>query len=94
MYLDRSEIKKTWPCLVISPDEMNHYINTVIVAPMTIKSPDYTTRVEVHFEYKDGWIVLDQIRTIDKSRLVKKMGKIEKKTMLKIKSLLREMLVE
>lgn len=94
MHLDGSEIQKIRPFLVISPDEMNHYINTVIVAPMTIKYPDYPTRVEVHFEYKDGWIVLDHIRTIDKSRLVKKMGKIEKKTMLKIKNILREMLVE
>ena len=89
-----SEIQKKRPCLVISPNEMNHYINTIIIAPMTTKSHNYPTRVEINFENKNGWIVLDQIRTIDKSRLIKKMGKIEKKTTLKVKDILREMLVE
>ena len=71
-----SEIKKTRPCLIISPDEMNNHIATVIVAPMTSKGRDYPTRVDCQFEGKDGQIVLDQIRTVDKSRLVKKPGKI------------------
>lgn len=89
-----SEIQKTRPCLVISPNEMNHYINTVIIAPMTTKSHNYPTRIEVDFDNKFGWIVLDQIRTIDKSRLIKKMGKVEKKTIQKVKAILREMLVD
>ena len=89
-----SEIQKTRPCLVISPNEMNHFINTIIIAPMTTKSHNYPTRIEINFENKNGWIVLDQIRTIDKSRLIKKMGKIDKKTIQKVKDTLREMLVE
>ena len=71
-----SEIQKTRPCLVISPDEMNDHINTVIVAPMTTKGRDYPTRVNCQFEGKEGQVVLDQIRTVDKIRLVKKLGKI------------------
>ena len=89
-----SEIQKTRPCLVISPNEMNHFINTIIIAPMTTKSHKYPTRIEINFENKNGWIILDQIRTIDKSRLIKKMGKIDKKTIQKVKDTLREMLVE
>ena len=71
-----SEIKKTRPCLVISPDEMNRWIRTVIVAPMTTKGRAYPTRVECEFQGKTGQIVLDQIRTVDKSRLVRKLGKL------------------
>ena len=71
-----SELRKTRPCLVISPDEMNRHIRTVIVAPMTTKGRNYPTRVACRFQKKDGQIVLDQIRTIDKSRLVKKLGRI------------------
>ena len=75
-----AEIKKTRPCLVISPDEMNKYIKTLIVAPMTSKTRDYPTRVPVTFNDKEGNIVLDQIRTIDKSRIVKKLGTLDAKT--------------
>ena len=71
-----SEIKKTRPCLVISPDEMNRHINTVIVATMTTKGKPYPTRVACRFDGKDGQIVLDQIRTVDKVRLVKRLGSI------------------
>jgi mRNA interferase MazF len=71
-----SEIRKTRPALVVSPDEINHNIATVIIAPMTTGGKLYPTRVECEFEGKQGKIVLDQIRTIDKSRLVKKMGRI------------------
>ena len=71
-----SEIQKTRPCVVISPDEMNRNIATVIVAPMTTKGKAYPTRVVCRFQAKDGQIVLDQIRTIDKTRLVKKLGQI------------------
>ena len=69
-----SEIKKTRPCLVISPDEMNRHIRTVIVAPMTTRGRSYPTRVDCIFEGKAGQVVLDQIRTVDKSRLVKRLG--------------------
>lgn len=88
------EIKKTRPCLVISPNEMNHTISTVIIAPMTTKSNKYPTRVELKFQKKHGWIVLDQIRTVDKKRLIKRLGEVNKKTILKVKNILSEMLVE
>ena len=71
-----SEIQKTRPCVVISPDEMNKYIATVIVAPMTTKGQSYPTRIACQFQGKDGQIVLDQNRTVDKTRLVKKLGQI------------------
>ncbi|MEN6507431.1 MAG: type II toxin-antitoxin system PemK/MazF family toxin [Smithella sp.] len=88
------EIQKTRPCVVLSPDEMNHNISTIIVAPMTTKSHPYPTRIEVNFNNKDGWIVLDQIRTIDKTRLVKKMGKIDRKIIHNVKKVIKEMLVD
>ena len=69
-----SEIQKTRPCLVVSPDEMNRYIRTVIIAPMTSTQRDYPTRVNVTFQRKKGQIVLDQIRTVDKSRLARRLG--------------------
>ena len=71
-----SEIRKTRPCLIISPDEMNDHIRTVIVAPMTTKGRPYPTRVPCTFQGKRGQIVLDQIRTVDKTRLVKRLGSI------------------
>jgi mRNA interferase MazF len=71
-----SEIRKTRPCVVISPDEMNLHIRTVIVAPMTTQGQAYPTRVACRFEGKSGQIVLDQIRTVDRRRLVKKLGKL------------------
>ncbi len=88
------EIKKTRPCLIISPDEMNHAIRTVIVAPMTTKSRNYPTRVPVSFEGKEGWIVLDQIRTVDSIRLTKKLGSISKREIQQVKAVIREMLVD
>ena len=88
------EIQKTRPCLIISPDEMNHNISTVIIAPMTTKSHNYPTRVELKFLGKKGWIVLDQIRTIDKQRLLKKIGKIEIKEAVKVKEIIKAMLVD
>ncbi len=86
-----SEIQKVRPCLVISPDEMNRHIATVIVAPMTTKGRDYPTRVFCSFEGKAGQVVLDQIRTIDKSRLVKKLGKIDKQVEEDVLTILAEM---
>lgn len=75
-----SEIRKTRPCLVIAPDEMNRHIRTVIIAPMTTRGRGYPTRVACTFEGKTGEVVLDQIRTVDKARLVKRLGQIDKAT--------------
>ena len=85
------EVKKTRPCLVISPDEMNRYISTVIVAPMTTKGRDYPTRLGCMFQGKQGRIVLDQIRTIDKIRIVRKLGQISSSAQEKVLSALGEM---
>lgn len=71
-----SKIHKTRPCVIISPDEMNRHIATVIIAPMTTKGQPYPTRVVCYFQGKDGQIVLDQIRTVDKTRLIQKLGEI------------------
>ena len=86
-----SEIQKTRPCLIISPDEMNAHIRTVIVAPMTTAGRNYPTRVLCVFQNKQGQIVLDQIRTIDKIRLVKKLGRIDKKSELEVISVLQNL---
>ena len=88
------EIKKSRPCAIISPDELNQYMGTVIIAPMTTKSHPYPTRVPVTFARTPGWIALDQIRAIDKRRLVKRLGKLEAKTIASIKSVIQEMLVD
>src|SRR5215210_920360 len=86
-----SEIKKTRPCLIISPDEMNHYINTVIVAPMSTKGREYPTRVACKFQGKQGQVVLDQIRTVDKARLARRLGRIDAQAQTKVLSVLGEM---
>jgi mRNA interferase MazF len=86
-----SEIKKTRPCVIISPDEMNQYINTVIIAPMTTSKKTYKSRVNIKFQEKDNQIVLDQIRAVDKQRLVKKIGKITKADSQAVCSTLIEM---
>ena len=86
-----SEIQKTRPCLIISPDEMNRYIRTVIVAPLSIAGKDYPTRVACKFQKKKGQIVLDQIRTIDKTRLIKKLGSIDPQTQLEVISVLQRL---
>lgn len=85
------EIQKTRPCLIISPDEMNHFISTIIIAPMTTKSRKYPTRVACKFKGKAGDIVLDQIRTVDKKRLVKKLGTINSASQRKTIAVLQEM---
>lgn len=85
-----SEIRKTLPCVIISPEEM-HSLNTVLVAPMTTKGFHFPTRISVTFQGKKGQIVLDQIRAVDKSRLVKKLGRLRESVGLNILSLLQEM---
>jgi len=86
-----SEIQKTRPCLVVSPNEMNHNIRTLIVAPMTTKGRAYPSRVNCKFQEKEGQVVLDQLRTIDKSRIVKKLGTLSQSTQLKVLDTLQEM---
>jgi mRNA interferase MazF len=86
-----SEIQKTRPCLIISPDEMNRFIRAVIVAPMTTKGNAYPTRVSCKFQGKRGQVVLDQIRTVDKARLVKRLGRVDKQTQAEVLSVLGEM---
>ena len=85
------EIKKTRPCTVVSPDEMNHHIGTVIIAPMTTKGRGYPTRVACTFQGVEGQVVLDQIRTVDKARLVKRLGHLSSSTVDRLTSVLIEM---
>ena len=89
-----SEIKKTRPCLIISPNEINHHISTVIVAPMTTKGQPYPTRVTCQFQGKEGQIVLDQIRTVDKTRLIKLLGQITTEEQKAVLDILAEMFAE
>jgi len=89
-----SEIKKTRPCLIISPNEINHHISTVIVAPMTTKGQPYPTRVACQFQGKEGQIVLDQIRTIDKTRLIKLLGQITTEEQKAVLDILAEIFAE
>jgi mRNA interferase MazF len=86
-----SKIQKTRPCLVISPDEMNRNIRTVIIAPMTSTQKEYPTRVSCTFQKKKGQIVLDQLRTIDKARLIIKLGTINSKDQLEVISILQRL---
>jgi len=89
-----SEIKKTRPCVVISPDEMNKHLRTVVIAPMTTTSKNYPTRIELKHENKLGWIVLDQVRTIDKQRILKNLGRLSKPEIKEVKSILKETYVD
>lgn len=89
-----SEIKKTRPCVIISPDEMNKYLQTLVIAPMTTASRRYPTRVEVNHQGKTGWIAIDQLRTIDKIRVTKTTGKLSKKEIKEVKSVIRETFVD
>ena len=88
------EMKKTRPCVVISPDEMNENIVTVLIAPLTTKSHNYPSRVAISFDGKKGWVVLDQIRVIDKIRSRKKLGKLKENEIRKMKKVIMEMLVD
>ncbi len=89
-----SEMKKTRPCVVISPNEMNKFLETIVIAPMTSSSRKYPTRVEINHDKKKGWIVLDQIRTVDRQRIVKSLGSLNNKEISKVKSTLRETYVD
>lgn len=89
-----AEIRKTRPCVVVSPDEMNRYIATVIIAPLTTQGKAYPTRVACHFQGKDGLIILDQLRTVDKARLVKRLGRLVIPEQQAVLQVLAEMFAE
>ncbi len=88
------EIKKTRPCVVISPDEMNKYLKTIIVAPITSTLREYPTRINISFDNKEGNIALDQLRTIDKSRILQTLGVLDAKTTLLLLETLRKMFLK
>jgi len=89
-----SEIKKTRPCIVISPDEMNKYLQTIVIAPLTSTSRPYPTRIELKQAKTKGWIVLDQIRTIDRIRITKKLGKLTASEIESVKAVIQETYVD
>jgi mRNA interferase MazF len=89
-----AEIQKTHPCLIISPDEMNSAVQTAIIAPMTTKARNYPTRVSCRFEGKDAHIVLDQLRTVDKARLISRLGRISPATQKRVLSVLADLFAE
>jgi len=88
------EIKKTRPCVIISPNEMNKYLNTVVIAPMTSQSKNYPTRVSVKHDSKKGWIVIDQIRTIDKQRIINTLDTLTENEIQEVKLILKETFVD
>ncbi len=89
-----SEIKKTRPCVIISPNEMNKHISTLIIAPLTSTKRNYPTRINCKVQGKAGQIVLDQIRTVDKKRLIKKIDTLNKNTRIKLHKVLSEMFAQ
>ncbi len=89
-----SEMKKTRPCVIISPNEMNKYLQTIVIAPMTSNSKPYPTRVEIKHNKTKGWVVLDQIRTIDRKRVVKCFDTLTEKEIMNIKSTIQETYVD
>lgn len=89
-----SEIQKTRPCVIVSPNEINHNLQTLVVSPMTTTSRKYPTRVKVNHHGNTGWIALDQIRTIDKVRVVKTLGTLNKSEIQEVKSVIKETFVD
>jgi mRNA interferase MazF len=89
-----SEIKKTRPCVIISPNELNDNLRTVVVAPMTTSGKAYPTRVRVNHDNKNGFIAIDQIRTIDKTRIVRRLGELAKDEIANCKSVIKEAFVD
>jgi mRNA interferase MazF len=89
-----SKIKKTRPCVIISPNEMNKFLRTIIIAPMTTSSKKYPTRIEIKHDKKTGWIVIDQIRTIDKHRIIKILGELSQPEIKELKSVVKETFVD
>lgn len=89
-----SEMKKTRPCVIISPNEMNKHLQTIVIAPLTSSSKPYPTRVEVQQDEIKGWVVLDQIRTIDRTRIVKRLGNLTTSEIEMVKSVIKETYVD
>ena len=89
-----SEIRKTRPCVIISPNEMNRHLRTVVIAPMTSKSHSYPTRVSISYNKVDGFVVIDQVRTIDKRRIVKSLGKLTTDETKAVKAVIQETYVD
>lgn len=88
------EMKKTRPCVVLSPNEMNKYLQTIVIAPVTSSSKPYPTRIEITHQTITGWIVLDQIRTIDRIRVIKPLGTLSEKEIRKTKNIIKETFVD
>jgi mRNA interferase MazF len=89
-----SEIKKTRPCLIISPNEMNKYLQTIVVAPITTSSKPYPTRVEVKHNKTKGWVVIEQIRTVDRTRILKTFDFLTENEISRIKAVIQETFVD
>ena len=89
-----SEIKKTRPCVIVSPNEMNKFLNTIVVAPMISTSKAYPTRIAVNHNQQNGWVVIDQIKTIDRQRIIKILGELSEKEILKVKKIIKETFVD
>ncbi len=89
-----SEIQKTRPCVIVSPNEMNKYLSTIVICPMTTNTKAYPTRVAVTYDEKKGMIVIDQIRTVDRSRILKVFGKLNKSEIQKCKAVMKETFVD
>ena len=89
-----SEIKKTRPCVIVSPNEMNKFLNTIVVAPMTSTSKAYPTRIAVNHNQQNGWVVIDQINTIVRQRIIKILGELSEKEILKVKKIIKETFVD
>lgn len=89
-----SEIQKTRPCVVVSPDELNAHLRTVIVAPMTTGGRAYPWRIKCRFQQQSGFVVLDQLRTVDRERLVKRLGALSSTTLSEVLGGLQEMFAE
>jgi mRNA interferase MazF len=88
------EIRKTRPCLIVSPNELNQHLRTVVVAPMTTGGCAYPWRVACRFQHRSGYVAVDQLRTVDTERLVKRLGRLEAETVAEVLGVLREMFAE
>jgi mRNA interferase MazF len=89
-----SEIRKTRPCLIVSPDELNQHLRTVVVAPMTTGGQAYPWRIPCRFQRRSGYVAADQVRTVDTERLVKRLGRLDSETLIAVLRVLQEMFAE
>lgn len=89
-----SEMKKTRPCVVLSPNEMNKYLQTIVLAPITSTSKPYPTRIEIKNRQTKGWIVIDQVRTVDRVRMIKRLEQLDEGTIERIKNIIKETFVD